>query len=192
MGLTSVFGEIEKAEALKLVKGGESLGSRSLQERPESRNDVADKMRQLMKRWEQCISPTNRRFGERFLAGEIHILIVFRVVETGEVWFVCLERNSSDNHILADGQDETVLIGVVQSSEQPESLTPALVWFERIDGLYRFPPRTLYASSLSGFITLKGRKNRELNVFPFFRGSSAERNPNLNQVEGEMIQSASH
>src|ERR1019366_1288061 len=155
MGLTSVFGKIKKAEALKLVKGGESLGSRSLQERPESRNDVADKMRQLMKRWEQCISPTNRRFGERFLAGEIHILIVFRVVETGEVWFVCLERNSSDNHILADGQDETVLIGVVQSSEQPESLTPALVWFERIDGLYRFLPRTLYASSLSGFITLK-------------------------------------
>src|ERR1035441_5771840 len=131
-----------------------------LQEREEPRNDVAHKMGQLMERWEQSVSQTNRRFGERFLAGEIQVLIVFRVVETSEVWFVCLERYSPDNHILADGQNETVLIGIVESAEQPERFIPALVRLERINSLYRFPSRTLYASSLSGFITLRGRKYR--------------------------------
>jgi len=161
------------------------------EERSETRNDVADKLRQLMQRWEQSISPTNRRFNERFLAGEIHILLIFRDAETSEVWFVCLERYAPNDHIVADGQNETVLIGIVQSPEQPESLIPALVRLERINGLNRFPPRTLYTSTLSVFITIRGVGYRELNVFPFFGGSFAERNPNLNQMENEMIQGAS-
>lgn len=158
------------------------------QEGKKSRNDVADKMRQLMERWEQGISPTNRRFSDRFITGEIHILIIFRVVETGEVWFVCLERNTTQDKVFSDGQDVTVLIGVVESAEKPEGFVPALVWFERINGLYRFPPRTLYASSLSGFITLKGMRYRELNISPVFRGSFAECNPDLNQLESEVVQ----
>src|ERR1035438_2347900 len=115
-------GELGPLQLIPLLKAGEGNGSGLVisQEREKPRNDVADKMRQLMKRWEQSISPTNRRFNERFVAGEIHILIVFRVIETGEVWFVCLERYASHDHILADGQNETMLIGVVESAEQPE------------------------------------------------------------------------
>ena len=148
MGIFSIVGELGPVESIELIKSGNLFagGDVILQEREKPRNNVADKMRQLMESWEQSISPTNRRFGERFVAGEIHILIVFRVVETGEIWFVCLERNSTNDNVLADRQDETMLISVVESAEKPKSLISTLVWFERINGLNRLPPRTLYAS----------------------------------------------
>jgi len=44
------------------VKGS---GRIVLQEGDKPRNDVADKMGQLMERWEKSISPTNRRFSVR-------------------------------------------------------------------------------------------------------------------------------
>jgi len=193
MEVYSIAGELGPIEALEFVQRGEFCRGDDviLQQRVEPRNDVADKMRQLMERWEQSISPTNRRLNERFTAGEIHVLIAFRDTKTGEVWFACLERYASDNHVFADGQNETMLIGVVESSEQPESLIPAFVRFERIYGLNRFPPRTLYMSSLSGFITLKGIHYRELNVFPFFGGSFTERHSDHNQVKREMVESGS-
>ena len=70
-------------QAYEFFKEGEFFlsGDRTFQERAETRNDVADKLSKLMERWEQRIGPANRRFGERFLAGEIHILLVFRVIE---------------------------------------------------------------------------------------------------------------
>lgn len=184
------LGPLQQIPLLIPGKGGRSA-SVVLQEGEKPRNDVADKMGQLVERWEQSISSTNRRFGARFLAGEIHILIVFRIIETNEVWFVCLERCSSDNHILANGQDETVLVSVVESAEKPEGLTSAFVWLERINGLNRFPPRTLYASSLSGFITLQGMKYRELNIFPYFGGDFVKRNANRDQMKDKMVESAS-
>src|ERR1035437_6400031 len=187
-----VPGKLGPLQLIPLLGSREGSGSGRvvLQEGEKPSNDVADKMTQLVERWEQRIRQTNRRFNERFLAGEIHILIIFRLVETNEVWFVCLESNSPDNHILSDRQNETVLIGIVESSEQPKCLASTFVRLEPINSLNRFPPRTLYASSLSGFITLKGMEYRELNVFPFFGGSLAPRRPNYNQVESEMIESA--
>lgn len=166
-------------------------GQKLFKKRAEARNDVADKLDQLMERWEQSISHTNRRLSERFLAGEIHVLIVFRDAETGEVWFVCLERNTTDNHILADRQNEAVLVGIIQITKQPKSIIPILVRLESVDSLYRFPSRTLYASSLSGFITIKGIRYRELNVCPRFGGRLTKTDSHMNEVKSQMIKGAS-
>ena len=137
-----------------------------LKKGPETSDDVADKLSKLMERWEQRITPVNRRFDERFLAGVIHVLIVFRDVETGEVWFVCLERHTPQDHIPSREKDEAVLVGIVEFVEQPQRLVATLVWLQRIDGLNSLPRHTLYASSLSVFITIGGMRHRELNVIP--------------------------
>jgi len=64
------IGELEPVETHKLLIWSECAHNdgRTFQERGEARNDVADKMRQLMKRWDKSISPTNRRFGQHFIA----------------------------------------------------------------------------------------------------------------------------
>lgn len=162
-----------------------------IQQRVEPRNDVADKMSQLMERWEQSISPTNRRFDERFLAGEIHILILFRDAETDKVWFVNLERNASDNRVLSDRKNEAVFVGVIKLTQQPERVVSALVRLERIDRLNSFPPRTLYASNLSGFITLRGIKYRELNILPLLGSGFAKRDSDRDELECQVVQGAS-
>ena len=54
-------------------------------------NNVADVVGQLTQRWEQSISPTNRRLNERFAAGEIHVLLLVREAiksEVGKIWVV--------------------------------------------------------------------------------------------------------
>src|SRR5450755_2275255 len=89
------------------------------QERAESRNNVADQLGQLMKRWEQRITLSNRRIGERWLAREIHVLFLLQSVKTGKEWVVGLERDSVHDEVVADRKDETVLIGVVELVEQP-------------------------------------------------------------------------
>lgn len=190
----SFVAELGPLQSISLFKGREgSVGSGQivLQEGGEPSNDVADKMGQLMERWEQSISPTNRRFDERFLAGEIHVLILFRDTETDEVWFVNLERDSSDNCVFSDRKNETVLVGIVQLAQQPQRLVSAFVRLEPINSLNRFPQRTLYASTLSGFITLRGMKYRELNIRPIFGSSFAKGNSDRDELECQVVQGAS-
>jgi hypothetical protein len=186
-----IFGEskpnvIEPADVIEDVRLRDGW---AFQEGEKPRNDVADKMGELIERWEQRISPVNRRFGERFLAGEIHILIAFRDTETDKVWFVRLERNSPDNLVFTDSKNKTVLVGVVQIPEQPERSVPVLVRLEPINRLYSLPPHTLYASSLSGFISVWGVKYRELNVRKFFGSGLSKAQANHDQLEGKMVKS---
>lgn len=190
----SVIKKLRLFQSLPFLRGGGGCvgsGQVVLQERHEARNDVADKMGQLMERWEQSISPSNRRLDERFLAGEIHILILFRDTETDEVWFVNLERDASDNRIFTYRQNEAVLVGVIQLAQQPERVVSAFVRLEPINRFNRFPPRTLYASTLSGFITLQGMKYRELNIWQFLGSDFAKRDSYGDELERQMIQGTS-
>jgi hypothetical protein len=163
------------------------------QVRPETVNDVADIVGQLTERWKQSISPANRRLDERFAAGEIHVLLLVRgseETEVGKIWVVGLERNPVHDEVLARRRNETVLVGVVKLVEQPESRIPVLVWFEPVEFLYSFPPRTLYVSLLSGFISVKVLRDREINVVPSSLARNSSGNPSLNQMEGQVVESA--
>jgi hypothetical protein len=74
-----VPGHFRPLETLELFEGGEFLRSSdgTLQERSETRNDVADKLTQLMERWKDSIGLTNRR---------LDVIIRFRVADSGEEW----------------------------------------------------------------------------------------------------------
>ena len=56
-------------------RGGD-LGCSVIQEGSERSNDVADKLRELMKRWEQRITVSDLHLDDRFIRGEIHILLI--------------------------------------------------------------------------------------------------------------------
>jgi hypothetical protein len=167
------------------------LAAESPQKLPEVRNDVADKLGKLMERWEQRITPGNRRFDERFLVGEIHILIVFRCAQTGEVRILHIESDSAHNSVLSRQNDEVVLVGVIQLPEQPERIVPVLVWLEPINRFHSLPPHTLYVSNLSGFITLRGMEYRELNLRPVFGSGFSRCNASGDKLKSEMVKSAS-
>jgi hypothetical protein len=158
------------------------------QEGLELRNDVADKLGKLMERWEQRITFNGRKLGSRFLAGEIHVIVLFRINEASEKWFACIERYSADNSFFSDGNNKTMLIGVIESPEKPKRIIPTFVRLKPVDSLYSLPSRTLYASNLSGFVTIGGMKNRELNVFHFECSSLAPSNSDLNKMENQMVQ----
>lgn len=161
------------------------------EERSKTRNDVADKLGKLMERWEQRITDRNRRFADRFCTGEIHLLLLFRDSETGKVWIACLERNPANDSLFTRQQNETVFVGIVELAEQPERIVPILVRLEPINSLYRLPPRTLYASSLSGFVARKGIEYRELNIRPLFGSGFSRLNSYADKLKCEMVKSTS-
>jgi hypothetical protein len=181
---------------VELIERGGSFrnSGRGFQEWPEARNDVADKLTQLMERWKDSISLTNRRLDERFLAREIHIAIRFRVANTGEEWFVCADRYAEPgkDNVVSNWQDETVLVGIVEFVEQPERAVPVSVRFERIDSFYRLPLHTLYLSSSPvGFITVRAMRNRKLDHFPRLRPTLSLVDPNHDEVVSQMIEGTS-
>ena len=174
------------SEVVFLNAGGTEQGQKRV-------NNVANVVGQLSQRWEQSISPTNRRLNERFAASEIHVLLLVRELvepEVGKIWVVGFERNPVHDEVAPDSENQAVLVGNIEFKEQPERRIPVLVWFEPIDCLNRFPARTLYVSRLSGFISLRVVCNRKLDLVLPFGSGYAGFNSNANQVVSEMIQSA--
>ena len=152
------------------------------------RNDLADKLTQPMKRWEQ-ITLSNRKLDERFIAGVIHGLFLVGASQSRKEWIIGFERDSIHDEILADRKDASVFVGNVQLVEQPERLVPALVWFEPVDCLNCFGPRTTYAFRLFGFISLRVMRDRELNRFPPPLADDAIFRANADKMKCQVVQS---
>ncbi len=189
----SFVAESRPIESLEFFHGGELRGRDigTVQEGPEARNDVADKLTQLMERWKDSISLTNRRLDERFLTGEIHLIIRFWIADTGEEWFVCAERYAADNNVFSNRQNEAVFVGIVELVQQPERFVPTLVRFERVDSFYRFPLHTLYLSSSPlGFITDRAMRDRKLDHFPRLSSNLPLVGADHDKVKSQMVECA--
>ena len=167
----------------------------SFQERAKLAHDVGDRLEKLMERWEQRILPSDPKFGDRFLAGEIHVLVLLRDPDTGKKWVLRLEPNTnvlrSENVELPNRKDEAVLVGIIELPEQPKRVVTALVRFEPIENFYRFPPRTLYCSALHGYETIEGMRDRELNLFPSLGSSFSVLGSDSDKLPSKVIESTS-
>jgi hypothetical protein len=164
-----------------------------LQERAEARNDVADKLGKLMQRWEQRITVDNPRFSDRFCTSQIHILLRLRGVNAIEDSVLVIEQGRSSSEVeqscFADGNKVAVLVQDVELMQPPQSIIPAFVRFEFVDSILRWPENTLYFSSLFGWITLWGMRNRKLDFPSGFTASLAVIQADKNQLKCEMVES---
>ena len=64
----------------------------SLKHRAKTKNDARDKLAHLMQRFEQGLALDNLRLAERYIAGELHLLLEFRVGRKTEEFVASFER----------------------------------------------------------------------------------------------------
>jgi hypothetical protein len=118
-----------------------SVSEELLQKRLEAKNHVFHSIDQLMQRWEHRIMARNLRLAQRFLNLELHILLHLRVIETGVVWGVLLEKEVStepvgvEKVVMGEREQCSMLIDAVKFVDAPERIVPAFVWFEPIESL---------------------------------------------------------
>jgi hypothetical protein len=126
---------------------------------------------QLMQRWEQRITARNLRLAERFLNLELHILLLLRIVESGIVWGVLLEKEiaadpvSVKKKVVDKRKQGSVLFDTVKLVDSPERIIPAFVWLEPIEVFYDLWPNAIYHSGLTGFVTSKALRDRKAVLF---------------------------
>ncbi len=171
------------------AKSQETLTLTSSEKRFEVGNNVADKIKRTLERFENRLSLRDLRLSERYLKSELQILVQFKVFKEyvasfqrtnlllgGNELISCVseaseQRNASPpipqsvnrNHRCADSSKCAVLVDVIQFAEPPNRVIPTLVRFDRIDRFYRIFAHQLYFSMLTGFVFLGGAGNRESN-----------------------------
>ncbi len=95
------------------------------------------------------------------------------------------EVKSDDRAQAADRNQQPMLVHNVEIMKTPEVVIPSLVWFGRVDEVYRGAAHSLYHSRASGFVFLdiiKDRVSRRLG----WRPSACE-----NKLVGEMVKDGS-
>lgn len=111
-------------------------------------------------------------------------------VESGAV---AQERQHASEHGPADidrtetasnGEQQAVLVGVVQFLELPEEIVPSLVRIRRVDGLKGLLPDAMYFSPLVGFVLTSRLEDGVLGVPMWPIVSPADRD----QVVGEVVE----
>ena len=74
------------------VRGGMLMKPQSDQQGLETENQVVNIIRHLNERWEQRLTLDNLRLAERYVKGELHLLIHFRVGGVTEEYAALLKR----------------------------------------------------------------------------------------------------
>jgi hypothetical protein len=148
-------------------------GSASAQVGPETKNEGINSVKQVVERYHQGLSIDNPLLIERYIKGEIHVLMHFRL--TGKEYLSLYEALDSwqaevteaksgvkevsadmKAHLLkpGDGSEQSmVLIGNIKSMEHPQRIIPTLVRFGSVDGIYGTLRHTLYISVVSGLVS---------------------------------------
>lgn len=161
----------------------------------EARNDVADKLRKLMEGWEQSPTPEALRCADRFKAGEFHVLVRVNGIDGVEDGFFIVEHGGTVREVNQachpNGEKVSVLVKDVELMQSPQAIIPSLIRFEGIDSVLGWPLNTLYFSSLFGWVTIWGMRNRKLNFISGFFPDLAVIQSDNHQLVGKMVEGAS-
>ncbi len=186
--------------------------------RLESDNQVVNQLNEILERFNERLTLDNIRLGDRYIKGEVHLLIhirlagkeyvadLQRLTELREAEFteVCKansarlpsagNRKGCLRHTNNGCEQNMVLVGNVQSMEHPESHTlPTLVRFGCVNCIYSRLRHALYASMTLGFVFRGKLPDGKTDLTRFFDGKdeSALGATNLNQLPREMVKGAS-
>ena len=170
---------------------------------PQDRQELVDQsvneIHELMEFWKQRITLDNLRLSERFLSGQLSILIHLRPINSGEmrvVEFVSkpLRHTQFANpfcmteHILTDCKYEPVFSDVVKIIEFPERVVPLFVRLAGVKNFHCVRADSLYFSSLGRFVTSLVVTNRKRAPLEHLR--IGIRRVDIDKLENQMIQSA--
>lgn len=170
-------------------------GDRALREqRSEDGNQVADNIEHFLGHFEDRFTLDNPRLVERYLKGELLVLVDFVVRAANVKAMACFQREEviggaqgqvhgreqllcrlphSPHQFRTDayafegracGQDQAMLVDTVQAMKLPKRIVPSLVWLDSVDRINGLLPHALYLSRLSGFVFRGGVKNWEVNM----------------------------
>src|SRR5579871_2466190 len=150
-----------------------------------------------MQTWEQRIRLSNLRLADRFLNFELNVLLHL-CFDSGEEGILCpqqirpVEPVGSEQKIVRQGEQGTVLVDVIQLVDSPERIVPAFVWFEPIDCIDSFLKHSLCFSSLVGFVDLESLCNREFDSPEFLlskRNNRSTLHSDKNELSCEVVKS---
>lgn len=141
-------------------------------------NGVADNLRHLPERFRDRLTLRNPKFVERYLKGEMQILILYILSRKHGEHVACFERfpsvvaggdvmgmlraNAAKEH--TDRDQESVLVDIVESVESPKGVIPSLVRCASVDTFFGRLRHTLYFSLRAGFVTRGIVEDREAGV----------------------------
>lgn len=115
---------------------------------------------------------------------------------TAKEFVLHLLKDTAKVHIgfFDQANNAAVLLNVVKLVEQPKTVIPTFVWFERVNRFYRRIGRALYFAKSVGFVIRGAVVNRERDmrkrVFLIGRDANAFCS-DMDQLIGEMVQRAS-
>lgn len=141
---------------------------------PKTENETVNKVTEMFERFNNRLALDNLRLGERYVKGEIHIIVHFSLacsdyVAVFERLSEVGEGNAADAHIGGTqkpgdcksrsyhvderSEQRMVLVGNVQIMENPESRAlPASIRFGSVNGIYGALRHALYSSMTLGMV----------------------------------------
>jgi hypothetical protein len=181
---------------------------RSNQEFIEANYDGVDEIRELMKNWKNRFTCDNPRVSERYLKGELRVLVEIKsLVPLGNTIKLCavlqrerqITRDRDGNDLLfrgqvnpdhrrfvthADYEEKSVLVKIIEGMQHEQIIVPSVIRLERVDHLFSLWSDSLYISSRKGFVCLGTLIDREANP-------SASRDAVIgqNQLPNQMVKS---
>jgi hypothetical protein len=76
------------------MSAGKADVSFGIQERQKSVENAVNQIHQIMERWKHRITPSRIELGNRFLMGQVHLLVHFRrIVDPGNCGSTLIRRN---------------------------------------------------------------------------------------------------
>jgi hypothetical protein len=92
--------------------------------------------------------------------GERNVMWAERLLNRHFLWSEAMHRAYG-----ADGQEQAVLVNVVEPVKGPERKIPSIVWLDTVERFDRLRLSAVYESTQAGFIGLDGMSYGELDVF---------------------------
>src|ERR1044072_86982 len=171
----------------------------SFKVRPETYDQVINKISRLVEQFKDRLALDNLRLSERYIKGEVNVLIKARFA--GQDYVAIFDRSPEvielESRLVpsrhdyqcpahADERDKQLVMFVrdVECVQPVEFVCPSTVRLGRVDIVLGSIRHSLYLSSLFGFVTLGGCKNRIASAHRGFAPGDQ------NELIGEMIQCA--
>lgn len=180
-------------------------------------NQTVNKVTKMLERFKERMTTDNLRLGERYIKGEIRLIVHIRLseenyvavlqrcpdatrhAETADALFEPTQEKATGNlkgdtpDIKERDEQSVVLVGNVQIVDSPEKLVSTLVRVGSVNGIYSTLSHALYSSMTLGLVLRGALPNRESDLLPLsLRESETTLGASdFNQLPSEMFKSAS-
>lgn len=139
-----------------------------------SENQVVNAVRRLMESWEQRDARDSLGIFQRYVEGELHVLIHFRLA--GENYIAVFEGRRGFGNVeeaihrplntplpdMREGDEQGVMfVGNIHCVDEPEQVVPSPIWLGSLNGILSALRHQLYFSMTMGYVTRSVLKDRK-------------------------------